>query len=288
MPLTSEFNLDQIDRVYHRYNRLLPCLIRLNDTSFLVRFPGTWHEGVLPAAVRITWRYRDFASLMNRYDDSGFGWAFYSHLKHRVKYPDDLEPATLAEFLVRDTDIDVHERVREGNVQVSAKWYHNTMEANQRREVARERNIHDSCALKRNNAGVSKIDSPANKVALARKWVADEEEFQEAMRRQEAKCPRMTLKDDRAAANTAESSASITPTVNPIVLPNPAAAAFPAPASAATPSVAASYFCPRFPLTPRRTTDPIPEPTRRAFYPATLLFLEKEIYWSNYEHLEFL
>jgi hypothetical protein len=205
MPLNGDYNLDEIDRDYHGYNRAHPCLIRLNDASFLVRFPGSWHPGVIAAKqvqiyaahnmrlfdasldVRATpWGYRDFAMLMNQHDNSGFGWAFYSPLERRVKYPENLEPATVAEFMVHDDDIDGREVVRRGNVQVSAAWYQHAIEAEQRRVVAREKNIRNNQAAKRNLYGIPDIASPAKKAALARKIAEQEDEYQAAMARQRA------------------------------------------------------------------------------------------------------
>ncbi|KAF7333148.1 polyprotein [Mycena venus] len=206
MPITGDWNLNEIDRTYHKYNARHPCLLRLNDSSFLVRFPGDWPPGVLTAlevqlyanhnmrlydaSLNVThnpWGYRDFAMLMNRHDDSGFGWAFYSHLERRIKYPPaELEPATIHEFMVHDSDIESREFVARGNVQVPAEWYEETIKAAQRREVARARSIRESKRNRSNLAGLSNINSAENKAALAKKRALEEEEFQNDMREQAA------------------------------------------------------------------------------------------------------
>jgi hypothetical protein len=166
------------------------------------------------------WGYRDFAMLMNRYDDSGFGWAFYSDIERRVKYPDNLEPATIAEFLVHDNDIDGREVVRRGNVQVSAAWYQHTIEADQRRLVNREKNIRSSQAAKRNSVGIPDISSPAKKAALARKIAEKEDEFQASLARHRA---RQSRAKEGSAQGTTPPAASSSTSIAPLVSSEPAA-----------------------------------------------------------------
>jgi hypothetical protein len=196
--LTGEYNLNRIDRSYHRFNDLHRVFIRLTPDLFLGRF-GDLPEMTIAAqqvqlfamhnmrlhdaALNLDYNpmfYREFIDLMNRYDASGYTWAYYSESEGRIKYPyPELEPATVSALQVCDSDIERRETVRAGNVQVSAEWYNHTIEVNQRREVARERNIRKSQEAKLNFAGLPNIDSPANRAALVRKRKADEAEFQE-------------------------------------------------------------------------------------------------------------
>ncbi|KAJ7936083.1 hypothetical protein B0H13DRAFT_2304162 [Mycena leptocephala] len=106
-------------------------------------------------------------------------WAYWSEIEGRVKYLfPDLEPATITHFLVRDSDLETGETIRDGFTQVPTPWYDNQMRALQNREVIHVQYAEQLRLAKRNFAGLPDINSPANKAALNQKRAQEEEEFQ--------------------------------------------------------------------------------------------------------------
>jgi hypothetical protein len=211
--LTGEYNLNQIHRDFHAYNGVHPGLKRLNVASFVVLPPIGAPVGTLAGVIAAEQiqlfavhnmrlndpdldvdfnpaGYRALADFMNKYDRpiSGFFWSYWSEIEHRVKDPITdagrplVEFANVTEFMVRDADIRPRPMLRDGFVEVSKLWYDHIIEGEQRRVVAKQRNIRESQKTRENSAGL-RIETAASRARVAQKRARDEEVFQEASKR---------------------------------------------------------------------------------------------------------
>ncbi|KAJ7312286.1 hypothetical protein DFH08DRAFT_822323 [Mycena albidolilacea] len=174
--ITGEYDLRTIPEKYHRYNQLHPCLTRLNDESFLIRFDdGTRPSVIADKQVQLfvihnmrlhdasldlefnPYGYRAFVVFFNACDGSGYNFAYYSKTERRIKFPTaQLCPASLLELQVTDRDIEPGEKAGASNR--AQHPYH----------------------------GVPVVDSIANLAALSKKRRAQDTEFLQGVRDAEA------------------------------------------------------------------------------------------------------
>ncbi|KAJ7927162.1 hypothetical protein B0H13DRAFT_2557674 [Mycena leptocephala] len=235
MPLTGDYNTDRIDRKYHRYNELHPDLWRLDDATFLTRFEGRTpgliaaqmvqlyigHNIRLHDATRrvtdVPFGYTTFATSMANQAGSAYSWAYYSTSEECVKYlTPGARPPSFDNFLVMDSDIEPRDFIRPGHVQVAVEWYEEVLAIEQRRRVARLKRIAESRDSKKSWAGLSKVNSEENQVALARRIARDEEEYQRSLT---AKRKRVEDKEEGEIAGTSAPAAVDTTVTPPVVTP---------------------------------------------------------------------
>ncbi|KAF8160320.1 hypothetical protein K438DRAFT_1985747 [Mycena galopus ATCC 62051] len=214
--LTGEYTLNNIHRDFHIYNGAHPGLKRLNVASFAVIPPIGAPAGTLSGVIAAEQLqlfavhnmrlndpdldvdfnpagYRALADFMNRYDRpiSGFFWSYWSEIEHRIKDPITdanrslVACANVTEFLVREADVHPRPMLRDGFVEVPKAWYDHIVEGEQRRLVAKQRNIRESQKARENSAGLrnANIESAASRARVAQKRARDEEAFQEASKR---------------------------------------------------------------------------------------------------------
>ncbi|KAF8139135.1 hypothetical protein K438DRAFT_1786034 [Mycena galopus ATCC 62051] len=244
--LTGEYTLNNIHRDFHIYNGAHPGLKRLNVASFAVIPPIGAPAGTLSGVIAAEQLqlfavhnmrlndpdldvdfnpagYRALADFMNRYDRpiSGFFWSYWSEIEHRIKDPitDANRPlvacANVTEFLVREADVHPRPMLRDGFVEVPKAWYDHIVEGEQRRLVAKQRNIRESQKARENSAGLrnANIESAASRARVAQKRARDEEAFQEASKRRHQEAEEGEVRETPAP----EQAPVVTPVESPVV-----------------------------------------------------------------------
>ncbi|KAJ7620078.1 hypothetical protein FB45DRAFT_871154 [Roridomyces roridus] len=246
---SGDFNLDDIPRMYHKYNSTQPTVIRVAPGWFILRFPGyiglvsawqfkVWvlHNRRLHIAIEnavVVFEnpagYVDFANLFNLFGNR-FGWAIWT--PEGIIYPaEHLDIADYADFLVGNDDIDQGRGViRPGHVQVEEQFFELLMDSWKHRAMNKERSIKQSQYAKLNYAGLPDVGSVANKAALALKRKATGHLVGESSRA--ASAMTAAAASTSAAANAGSGSLALHFPAPPAANFAPAMPAFPAPAGA--------------------------------------------------------